>query len=230
MADPIDLLGRPIYGMAEVDWVLGLSAGTARRWIDGYVRGGREYPPVVRPDPTGDELVTWGEFVETRLLAEFRDAGVPMVRMRPAVVCLRERFGVSYPLAYARPWLATDGKEIVLRIQDEVELDKRLRFVVVRNDQLLLTPPAVKFVESVVFEREVASRIRPVSEFMHVFLDPERQAGAPVVRSVPTAVIVEQYRAGDPPDMIADLYELPEEHVHEAIRYEIWRAQAGRAA
>jgi hypothetical protein len=43
------------------------------------------YPPVVRIEPTGQEIVTWGEFTETRLLAVFRDAGVPMQRMRPAV-------------------------------------------------------------------------------------------------------------------------------------------------
>ena len=87
-----DLLARPVYGMAQVDRVLALRSGTARRWIDGYARGGRTYPPVVRLTTTGDDIVTWGEFAETRFLAEFRDAGVPLTRMRPAVERLRERF------------------------------------------------------------------------------------------------------------------------------------------
>jgi hypothetical protein len=34
---------------------------------------------VVRREATGDESVTWGEFIETRVLAEFREAGVPLV-------------------------------------------------------------------------------------------------------------------------------------------------------
>ena len=39
-----------------------------RRVIDA----GETYPPVVREEPTGDEAVTWGEFVETRLLSEYQ--------------------------------------------------------------------------------------------------------------------------------------------------------------
>lgn len=90
MVSVVHFLDRPVYGLGQVDRVLGLPGGTARRWIDGYTRAGKRYPPVVREEPTGDEAVTWGEFVETRLLAEYRDAGVPIVRMRPAIDKLRE--------------------------------------------------------------------------------------------------------------------------------------------
>lgn len=44
--------------MSRVDQLLALNAGTAPRWIDGYTRGGRAYPPVIRSRRTGDELVT----------------------------------------------------------------------------------------------------------------------------------------------------------------------------
>ncbi len=102
MVSVVHFLDRPVYGLGQVDRVLGLPGGTARRWIDGYTRAGKRYPPVVREEPTGDEAVTWGEFVETRLLAEYRDAGVPIVRMRPAIDKLREALAAPYPLASAR--------------------------------------------------------------------------------------------------------------------------------
>jgi hypothetical protein len=35
-ADVISLLDRPTYAFAQVDRLLGLHGGTARRWIDGY--------------------------------------------------------------------------------------------------------------------------------------------------------------------------------------------------
>ena len=89
MPEPIDLLARPVYGMSQVDWILRLHPGTASRWIDGYTRGGKEYPPIVRLEKTDDDIVTWGEFTEARLLSEFRDAGIPIIRMRPAVEELR---------------------------------------------------------------------------------------------------------------------------------------------
>src|SRR5262245_50114045 len=114
---PIDLLARPVYGMAQVDRILGLHPGTAQRWIDGYTRAGRQYAPVVRVDSTGEDRVTWGEFSETRLLAEFRGAGARMIRMRPAVEKLREDLDTPYPLAFARPWVDPNGRELVLRAQ-----------------------------------------------------------------------------------------------------------------
>ena len=73
-----DLMERPVYGLSQVDQLLALSPGTARRWIDGYVRQGRTYAPVIRPEATGAEIVTWGEFVEARLLAEYRDRGLSL--------------------------------------------------------------------------------------------------------------------------------------------------------
>lgn len=63
MSHVVSLLDGPVYGFGQVDRILGLTSGTARRWIDGYKRGGREFAPVVRPSGTGEESVTWGEFV-----------------------------------------------------------------------------------------------------------------------------------------------------------------------
>ena len=40
------------------------------------------YAPVIRPEPTGDDLVTWGEFVELGYLREYRRKGVPLQRLR----------------------------------------------------------------------------------------------------------------------------------------------------
>ncbi len=138
MGEVIDLLNRPVYGLPQVDRILGLPGGTARRWIDGYRRGGKSYPPVIRELTTGVDVATWGEFVETRLLAEYRDAGVPLLRMRPAIDVLREELGSTYPLASARTWLGVQGRELVRRVQEQVDLDHTLALVVVRTGQEVL--------------------------------------------------------------------------------------------
>lgn len=230
MPEPTDLLARPVYGMAQVDRVLGLYPGTAERWIDGYARSGRRYPPVVRLEPTGDDIVTWGEFSETRLLAEYRSAGVPLYRMRPVVERLRDALGYQYPLAHAT-WLQPHGRELVERIQADVGLDPRLLLVVYRNNQLVLNLPAQEFERSVDFDGgEVVRRFRPDPKLPHVVVDPLRQFGEPVVRSVPTAVIAEQHRAGDSIGFIADGYMLTEEQVEQAIEYERKGSTSPKAA
>lgn len=237
VGDVVDLLSRPTYGFGQVDRILRLKSGTAARWVDGYDRGGRHYEPVIRERTTGDPIVTWGEFVEARLLAEYRDAGVPMLRMRPAVERLRDEFG-PYPLASARMWLGEDGRDLVLRTQEEVGLDRAQWIVVPRTGQVMLpgiddkvrwTERAQRFADALVWSDggvRIPTGLQPMSGNPDVAIDPLRGFGEPVVRNVPTEVIAELIRAGDPPEMVADLYELSLDQVNAAVRYELTRQVA----
>lgn len=230
MTEVTNILDHPTYVMAQVDRLLGLHGGTAKRWIDGYQRSHKTYPPVVRPEATNDEVVTWGEFVETRLLAEFRDAGVPMVNMRPTVEKLREHLNTRYPLAHARPYVSVQGRELVMDIQAEVGLDKKLQLVVIRNGQIVLSEETENFYRSATFsEQQEVIKLRPFTEIPEVEIDPLRQFGEPVVRSVRTEIIGEQVRAGESIEAIAEIYELPRASVEAAVRYELIRAAATAA-
>ena len=216
---PVDLLARPIYGMSQVDRILHLNAGTARRWIDGYVRSGKHYPPVIREASTGDDIVTWGEFVEARLLAEYRRSGIPMIRMRPTVGRLRELFG-EYPLARSRPFVA--DQELVYQVQNEVGLDKGLYLVVVaRSGQMMLAPSAASFANAVDWGvgNDVVRRLHPRGYESPVVVDPLMAFGSPAVRGVRTDALAEQHRAGDPVWFLADIYELPEQDVRAALAF-----------
>jgi len=229
MSNVIDLLNRPMYGLLQTDRLLGLRPGTARRWVDGYQRGGKQYEPFVRETSTGEEIVTWGEFVETRLLSEYRDAGVPLIRMRPAVLRLREILQTRYPLASAQTWLAVSGRELVLRVQEEVGLEHRLALVVVRTGQTIWTAPAESFRRSIEWtgddDDSQPRLIRPDRALSHVTIDPLRGFGEPVVRSVRTDTIGELFRAGESPQDIATSYDLEPALVEQAIRYEMRRVR-----
>lgn len=213
----VSLLDRRVYALADVDRLLALPVGTARRWIDGYDRGGVHYPPVVRVKRTRDEAVTWGEFVEARLLAEFRSRGASMQRLRPAVVQLRDEFG-RYPLAHASPFLDVDGRELVRRVQDRVGISDQEMLVVVRSGQLIMSAPVKDFVEDVQYSPDAdAAAVVPVRFGGLVTLDPLHQHGRPVVRAVPTEIAAEQFRAGESTEAIADLFELTMAQVEQAF-------------
>lgn len=214
------LLDRAIYSYADVDRLVGLHAGTARRWLEGYVRQSRFYDPVLRAEPTGSEAVTWGEMVEARMLAEFRDRRVTVQRMRPAIVKLREEFG-RYPLAHARPFLDVEGRELVQVVQQEVGLERGLQLVVVKNGQYVLTDAAQRFSSAVEYDDTVASLLRPDLRTPDVIMDPRRAFGQPAVRNVRTESLSEDYRAGTNRDELAELYELSLDQVDEAIRFEL---------
>lgn len=222
------LLDRSIYSYADVDRLVGVRSGTAHRWLEGYVRQGRFYGPVLRPEPTGADEVTWGEMVEARLLAEFRDRRVPVQRMRPAILRLREEFG-RYPLAHARPFLDVAGRELVQLVQQEVGLERSLELVVVRDGQYVLTEAAQRFHSAVDYADNVAALLRPDPRTPGVVMDPRRTFGQPALRNVRTESLAEDYRAGTSREDLADLYDLSPQQVDEAIRFELI-AGVGRAA
>ena len=213
------LLDRAIYSYADVDRLVGLPSGTARRWLEGYRRAGRFYDPVLRPEPTAIDVVTWGEMVEARLLAEFR-RDVPVQRMRPAIGQLRLEFG-PYPLAHARPFLDVEGRELVRLVQERVGLERQLQLVVVRNGQLVLADVAMRFRIAVEYERGVAGRLRPDRRTPPVVMDPRRAFGQPAIRNVLTDSLAEDYRAGTGREDLAELYDITPEQVDAAIRFEL---------
>jgi len=225
MGTVFNLLERQLYSFTQVDSLLGLRGSTARRWIDGYTRAGKAYAPVIREESTGSPLVTWGEFVECRLLAEYRDAGVPMLNMRPVVQRLRAELAVQYPLASAKTWLEPHGKELVYRIQADLggSLDQKLW--VVRTDQYELfgwTPPAERFFRAATWDprgKELLSLRMPGDM---VEINPRMGFGDPVLvgRNLRTDVIAELVRAGQPVWWIAETYELTEAQVLAAAAYE----------
>lgn len=218
MADSV--LDRAIYSYPDVDRLVGLHAGTARRWLEGYQRGGRFYDPVLRPEPTGTDAVTWGEMVEARLLADFRSRAVPVQRLRPAIVRLRSEFG-RYPLARARPFLEVEGRELVRVVQEQVGLERPLQLVVVRNGQLVLADSAERFSSAVEYDDDVVGRLKPDVRTPDVVMDPRRSFGQPAVRNVRTAALAEDFRAGTSREELADLYDLTAIQVDEALRFEL---------
>lgn len=214
------LLDREIYSYTDVDRLVGVRSGTARRWLDGYQRSGRFYDPVLREKPTGSDAVTWGEMVEARLLAEYRSRDVPVQRMRPAIELLRKEFG-RYPLAHARPFLDVEGRELVRLVQEKVGLERSLQLVVVRSGQLLLAAPAQRFSSAVQYADGIVSSLQPDSRTPEVVMDPRRAFGQPAIRSVKTESLAEDYRAGTSREDLADLYDLTVRQVDEALRFEL---------
>jgi hypothetical protein len=85
---------------------------------------------------------------------------------------------------------------LVRLVQDEVGLDAPPRFVVVRNDQLMLAKETQRFWSSVDYDDGVARLLPPSAVTPEVRMDPERSFGQPAVRSVRTDVLAEDFRGG----------------------------------
>src|SRR4051794_26810318 len=98
------VLNREIFSEQEAARLLGLPPSTLHYWLEGGVRRGKTYAPVLRVEPTGSRWVTWAEFIEAGWLSTYRRTkGVPLPELRSFICHLRDELGVPYPLAHSRP-------------------------------------------------------------------------------------------------------------------------------
>jgi uncharacterized protein (DUF433 family) len=216
----VSVLEREVFSEAEAARLLRVAQSTLHYWLDGGERRGKSYKPVIRTDPRGTRSVAWAEFVEAGLLREYRRTHrVPMVELRAFIDLLREGFGVPYPLADRRPYVA--GRKLVLEAQTAAGLDPDYCLVAVVGGQLLLTPPSAAFVERVTWDGDVAAGWRPdPNPDSPVRILPDVRFGRPSIKGISTETIWEQDEVGLDVDEIAEVYQLDVADVRWALAYE----------
>jgi uncharacterized protein (DUF433 family)/DNA-binding transcriptional MerR regulator len=214
------VLEREVFLEAEAARLLRVAQSTLHYWLEGGVRRGKSYKPVIRVEPKGGRVVTWAEFVEAGLLREYRRThGVPMAELRAFIDLLREGFGVPYPLADRRPYVV--GRELVLEAQTAVGLSPEFCLVAAVSGQLLLTPPSAAFVERVTWDGDIAAGWRPdPNPDSPVRILPDVRFGRPSIKGISTETIWEQDEVGLNVEEIAEVYRLEVADVRWALSYE----------
>ncbi|MGQ0773362.1 MAG: DUF433 domain-containing protein [Pseudonocardiales bacterium] len=233
MGKIVSLLERPVYTYREVDRLLGLNPDTAKRWINGYRRHGRNYDPIVREQPTDATWVTWGEFIETRLLSEYRDVNeIKIIRMRRVATTLREYYHRRYPLAYSRPFVTVEDRQVLARVQEETGLDSQV-WMVVDTGQYALSPRTDRFFQATTYgpdpdatgqdDDHVAIEVTIDPRYPDVKLNPLLRSGRPTVagHNIHIATLAGMVLDGDPVSKVADWYELAEDQVQQAVDFTV---------
>jgi uncharacterized protein (DUF433 family) len=228
----IDVREIPAYTIPEAAHYLGLSPSTLRSWFAGQqysYRGERKmFKAVIKPtDPKGLGL-SFSNLVEAYVLTAIRrerKIGLPTIRR--ALTYLVERLGSRRPLLEEQ--FATKGAQLfVERLGQIINLS--------RNGQIEMADLIRAYLERVErdpkglpiklypFIRSQPPRDQPRT----IVIDPRVAFGRPVVvgTAIPTAVLAEQFKAGDVPADLAKEYGANEEAVLDAIRCELDRKAA----
>ena len=136
----ISVLNREMFSEAEAARLLQVPQSTLNYWLEGGERRGRTYRPVIRLEPKGERApVTWAEFIEAGLLRAYR-RHVPMAELRAFIDGLRNEYGIPYPLADRRPFVA--DKQLVHDAQEAANLSAEFCLVAEVRRQFVLTPPS----------------------------------------------------------------------------------------
>jgi uncharacterized protein (DUF433 family) len=218
------VLDREMYAEPHAARLLRVAPGTLHYWLEGGTQRGKTYKPVIRERATGSKSVTWAEFVEAGLLRQYRrDLNVPMVELRAFIDSLRQRLGVPYPLAHAKPYVS--GRELVMEAQDEAGLSSDYVLVAEARGQYILSPAAQNFFDRVTWAGDDVASWRPDDRpDSPVVIDPDVRFGAPSVGGISTSILWEQSQGGEDEQDLADTYGLTLGQVRWALAYEATQA------
>jgi uncharacterized protein (DUF433 family) len=218
----VSVLEREMFSEAEAARLLQVPQSTLNYWLEGGVRRGKTYRPVIRPEPLGGHPpVTWAEFIEAGLLREYRRGlQVPMAELRDFIDRLRDKYKTPYPLAHETPFVA--DRRLIRRLQDDAHLDADFALVAEVSGQFILTPASDSFFRRVEWRDDLALGWRPHNDpNSPVRMLPNVRFGRPAVRGISTEVLWEHVEAGEDVDEVADSFNLTVDDVRWALAYEI---------
>lgn len=221
MTDFKDLDAReiPAYTVGEAAHYLGVPKSTMRSWFAGQ----RGFRAVIRPADPKTLGLSFTNLVEAYVLTAIRRKHqIALPTIRRGLDYLVRKLDARRPLLERQ--FATNGVELfvdhlgaIINISrdGQVEMADLIRAYLERIDRDAKGLP----IKLYPFMRTQAPRDQPRS----VVIDPRVSFGRPVIAGtgIPTAVLAEQFKAGDPVPVLAKEYGADEEAVWDAIRCEL---------
>jgi uncharacterized protein (DUF433 family) len=159
------------------------------------------------------------QLVELAVVGAFRQAGVPLVRIRRAREFFAQQFHEEFPFAHYR--LVTEGAHVLMHLCD-LEPDSELDELVVTDaaGQLAWKQFIGEWFQEFDYENDLALRWHVAGRESPVLIDPRISFGAPTVRGIATWAIKGRAEAGETPEEIAEDFELGIDEVKRALAFE----------
>jgi uncharacterized protein (DUF433 family) len=228
----------PLYTVAEAARIVDVPPTTLATWAKGYVRRppgraevtGAPVVTFVPPDRSGDPSIPFVGLAETLVLAAVRRSGVPMQRVRPALLTLQDELGLEHGLASRK--LYTDGAELLFDYgesrRDTPEGRSVLNLVVVRSGQRVFTEVIEAYLRRIDYAKDGYPRLIHVPAYEHaeVVVDPRRAFGAPVFERGGARVedVLGRFWAGESLDELSDEFGVPADQLEDVVRVASRRA------
>ena len=224
------VIGCGVYTVPDVSKILGFSKDRIRRWVSGYKRTGKgkkyEYKPMIDEGFWGEgasRAVNFYSLVEMYTFIKLLDLGISVRNIRKAREELKARFDLPYPFASHK--LLCDGHQIVIEMQS---IDNKIYLLLGEGGQTAFQEAIKLYYKKIDFNDSstLAERYWPAGKDRMVVVDPNRGFGRPTIRNtnITTEVIFSLYQAGEDKMQIADLYEVDEKAIEDAVGFELCKA------
>lgn len=211
-------LGIGIYTATEIAQILRVPYRKVYVWMNKYWDGklGKQYDTKYSWQMDGTRAVSFHTFIEFYVMMRFSEAGVPPRNVLKAHSELVEMYNTAFPFALREVLMGihSDGKQIYLKTKKGIiELNGTKQF----NLEIIQL-----FFVNLDFDKDnLASRFWPMGKNKSILVDPKRRFGHPIIdgKNIEPEIIFKHYKAGDPINYIAHVYQLSEKQVNHAIEY-----------
>lgn len=221
----------PLYSVSEAARHIGVPRRTFDTWVRGYSRRPKRRSPVsgapvitlLTASSTGPSVPFVG-LAEGFVLAAFREAGVPLQRIRPAITRLQEELGIPHALASRS--LYTDGAEVLYDYAestgDTPEGKSARELVVVRNHQRVFQEVVDAYLRRIEFAPDGWASVIHLPQYRaaDVVVDPERSFGIPIFArgAARVEVVLGRFKAGESIEMLSEEFGVPPAELLDALR------------
>ncbi len=216
-------LTTPAYRIVEAARYARTSNQTIRGWEK--LRGNRRTVVTSRPD---GEALSYLQLIEVGVVSAMRKAKVSLQRIRAAREYLSEEFDSPFPFAQYR--FKTDGKSLFMDYDQIVPADKEKLLDVNELGQLAWTPILSDLLQEFEYDSELGTVLRWKVDGVEspIRIDPRIAFGSPHVGGIPTWVLRDRWHSGEGIGDIAEDYELSDDLVATALRFEHIEADPDR--
>lgn len=220
----------PLYSVSDAARHIDVPRSTFDNWVQGYSnrpRGRAQVTgaPVITLIPsTSGPSVPFVGLAEGFVLAAFREAGVPLQRIRPAIARLQVELGIPHVLASKS--LYTDGAEILYDYAessgDTPEGKSARDLVVVRNHQRVFQDVVDAYLRRIDFADDGWAYTIHLPQYRtaDVVVDPERSFGIPIFArgAARVEVVLGRFTAGESIDSLSEEFGIPPTELFDALR------------
>ncbi|OGV39137.1 MAG: hypothetical protein A2020_13675 [Lentisphaerae bacterium GWF2_45_14] len=205
-------IGEGLYTIPDAAHILKLPQNKLRRWLNGYWEIDKD---IIWSDENGEKFFNFYTLIEIYTINAFRESGLSSKKIKDARKELKNRLNTNHPFASTE--FLIDHKVINAKLSDSsfIQLNS--------NGQIIFDKIIEPFCEKIDFYNSLAERYWPNGkETSTVVVDPSHCFGKPSIlnTNIPTETIFYYYKAGEKIEDIAAMYEVLENNIRDAVKFE----------
>jgi uncharacterized protein (DUF433 family) len=208
--------GNGIYTVPDLAAILNLPLPKVRRWLNDFYnsRLGEKYHGKYSSGEGRNKVTNFYTLIEFYVFYLLREHHVSVKKIMTAHEHMANQLKTPYPFASSQ--ILTEGKNIFFTLPDGTTMyaDK--------SQQIVIRKAIESFCKKIRYSKNhLADRYYPLGKKRHVVVDPHHQFGQPVIdgTNILADTIYSLYKAQEPIEMIANLYELSEQQVADAVNF-----------